>query len=106
MSGKRAKLAALLKSGSYTTTLSALTTSKLVVTWSWVPKSKKTRSTVLATARVTIKKAGKVKIRIRLTKDFKMVLGKAKSLKVGIKATFTPTGREAITATKTVTFER
>ena len=47
-----------------------------------------------------------MKIRVRLTKDFKVVRGKARSLKVGVKATFAPTGRGAITATKTVTLKR
>jgi hypothetical protein len=104
--GRAGRLGALAKRGRYTTTFSALTPGRLRVTWSTVPKAKKAKARTLATAGITIKRAGRVTVTLKLTKAFKRLAHRAKRLKIRVTATFTPTGRKAVTSAKTVTLKR
>jgi hypothetical protein len=104
--GRSATLRALLKRGRYETTFTARGAGRLVVTWTSVPKSKKAKAKLLARARVTVRRAGRVKVRLTFTKAFRQLARRAKQLKVAVKATFTPTGGKAVAVKKTVTLTR
>lgn len=104
--GRYGKLGALRRRGRFDTTFRALTAGRLVVTWHSVPNGRKAKPRLLARARVTIRRAGSVKVRLALTRELRRLARSAKRLRVRVKATFAPTGRKAVTASRLVTLRR
>ncbi len=105
--GKASRIAALLKKGAYVLQFQALTAGKAVIAWYYFPKAKgKLKPVLVATAQKTFTKAATINISIRLTTTGKQLLKHARQLKLTAKATFTPTGKPASTATKTFTLKR
>lgn len=107
--GKAARIGALLKSG-YTFTFNAPAAGKLQITWYYLPKgaklAAKPKPIALATGTTTATGTGPTRITIRLNAVGKRQLKKAKSLKITTKATFTPTGAQPVSTTKTTTLRR
>ena len=111
-SGKRAKIAALLKSGAYTALFKALEAGTAVIVWYRVPPGArlatktKAKPVLIAAGKHTFKAAGTATIKIKLTPAGKRLLKHAKQLKLTAKGTFTPTGKKPISKTKTFVLKR
>ena len=104
----------LLKKRGHRLRFTALTAGTALVRWYYLPKgarlakARKTRPKpiLVAAGRATFKAAGTRQITMRLTKAGTRLLRRARKLKLTAKGTFTPTGRRAITATRTFTLRR
>jgi hypothetical protein len=110
-SGKGAKIATLLKKGGYTLSFKALSAGRVVIDWYYVPKGAKVstlkpKPVLVATGKASFSKASLVKLTIKLTQSGKQMLKRAKSLKLTSKGTYTPAGKAAVVATKTITLKR
>jgi hypothetical protein len=111
-SGKAAKIAALLKSGGFTVTFKALEAGSAAIDWYYLPpgaklaKKAKPKSVLVGAGQRTFSAAGTATIKIKLTAAGKSLLKHATKLKLTAKGTFTPTGKTAITATRTFVLKR
>ena len=112
--GANARIRVLLKKRGHRLRFTALTAGTALVRWYYLPKgarlakARKTRPKpiLVAAGRATFKAAGTRQITMRLTKAGTRLLRRARKLKLTAKGTFTPTGRRAITATRTFTLRR
>jgi hypothetical protein len=107
--GSSAKIAALLKAKAYKLTFKALTAGSALVSWYYLPKGArlaKAKPVLIASGRRAFASAGRAKIAIKLTAAGRRMLKHAKRLKLTAKATFTPTGKTGVTATKKLTLKR
>ena len=89
----------------------ALTAGKAVIAWYYLPKGAhiaraKPKPVLVASAQKTFTQAATTNITIKLTATGKRLLQHARRLQLTAKATFTPAGQRAITATKTFTLKR
>jgi hypothetical protein len=111
--GKLASVAELLKHGGFTTSFTAPTAGQLAITWAAPPHAAahstaaaaaehKPKPVLVASARVTVTKAGKVTVKIRLTAKGKALLKHNHHLKVTALATFTPASGHPTSARKTL----
>ena len=111
-SGKRAKIAALLRIGGYKALFKALEAGTAVIDWYQVPpgaslaKKTKAKPVLIAAGKLTFRTAGTATITIKLTPTGKRLLKHAKQLKLTAKGTFTPTGKKPIIKTKTFVLKR
>jgi hypothetical protein len=111
-SGKKAKIAALLKSGGFTVAFKALEAGTVVINWYYLPpgaklaKKAKPKPVLVASGKLTFSAAGTAKVKLKLTAAGKSLLKHAKKLKLTAKGTFTPTGKTPITASKTFVLKR
>ena len=110
ISGRAAKIAQLLKHGGYTVSFTALSAGHLVIGWYFVPKgahlTKATKPTLVATAIVTVRRAGKTAVKIALTGKGRQLLKHSKRLKPTAKGSFTPPSAATTSTTKTITLTR
>ena len=102
--GKAGKIGALLKAGGYKFSATAPSAGTLTLGWYYVPKgahavaAKKKQPILVATVRTTVKKAGKVKPKIKLTAKGRKLLKHARALKLTAKQSFKPKGGKTTTA--------
>jgi len=112
VSGKAAKLAALLKSKSFSSSFTALSAGTLTINWYFLPagahlsRKAKPKPLLLASGNVGFKAPGKKKVTVKLSGKGLSFLRRKQSVKITIKGSFTPTGQKAITATKTLKLKR
>ncbi len=110
--GKAAKLAALLKSKSFSSSFTALSAGALTINWYFLPagahlsRKAKPKPLLLASGNVGFKAPGKKKVTVKLSGRGLSFLRRKQSVKITIKGSFTPTGQKAITATKTLKLKR
>ncbi len=109
--GKKGKIGALLKAGGFK--FSATAPSAGTLTLSWYQGSSKAKgakakkkSVLVATVKTKVKKAGRIKPKIKLTAKGKKLLKRSKKLKLTAKQTFTPKGGKATTVTKPIKLRR
>lgn len=106
------RIAVLLKNGGFKFAFQALEGGTAVIDWFGVRAgaklARKTRAkpTLMATGRVAFLGAGTAPVRIRLTSAGRRLLKRSKRLRIAARATFTPTGGTAVSATKTFTLKR
>jgi hypothetical protein len=110
-SGKAAKIAALLKSGVFSVPFKAVEAGKAVIDWYEVPAGaklakSKAKPVLVASGQMTFATPGSAKVKVKLTAAGKLLLKHAKQLKLTAKGVFTPTGKGAITASRTFTIKR
>lgn len=103
----------LLQSGGYTTTFDAPAPGMLALSWyesapnASVASSRKAAAPVLiATARRRFQRAGRGRVRLRLTKAGKRFLRRAKRARLTVLATFTSAGHAATSETRTLKLRR
>jgi hypothetical protein len=109
LSGRAAKIGAILQRGGYSFSFRALSAGRVVVSWYYLPKGAhiaKGKPVLVATAKHTFTTAATAKITIKLTTTGKQLLKHAQRLKLTAKGTFTPTSKHAIVATKTLKLTR
>jgi hypothetical protein len=105
-SGKASSITGLLKHGGLTMSFEALEPGSLVIDWYQVPAGAKLakakrKPVLVASGRATFSAAGTETVKLKLTTAGKNLLKHASRLKLTAKATFTPSGKTAISTTKT-----
>ena len=110
-SGKTANIATVLKKGGYTFSFKAPSAGRVVIDWYYVPKGAKIskakpKPVLVATGKASLSRVGRVKLTIKLTRSGKQMLERARSVKLTSKGTFTPAGKKAVAASKTITLRR
>jgi hypothetical protein len=109
-SGTAAKIGAILKAGAFPATVSPPGPGKAAVAWYYAPKGTHVASVkkpvVIASGTTTVKKAGSVKLKIRLTSAGRTMLKNAKSIALTSKGTFTPKGGKAVSTQKKFKLKR
>ncbi len=108
-SGKRAKIAAVLKGNVYAVSFRALEAGKAVIDWYQVPAGAHLaakKPVLIATGKLAFSKAGIGEIEVKLTSAGKSILKHVKQLKLTAKGIFTPPGSTPITALRTFTLRR
>ncbi len=110
--GAQARIAKLLHNAGYTFTFDAPSTGKLVIDWYDVTKRARTadhrkpRKVLVALASESIKKAGPVKVKVKLTPRGRSLLKHAKRQRLTVQARFTPMGESTTTTSKVITLKR
>jgi hypothetical protein len=108
--GASARIARLLKLGSYTFRFDAPSTGKLVIDWDYEPPrgygAKKPKPVVVAGATASIKKAGRVSVKVKLTKPGRRLLKQARRQKLTARVSFTPIGRSTTTSSRVIELKR
>jgi hypothetical protein len=112
-SGKAASIGAILKAGGFAYAFQALEAGVAEIDWYQVPPgahvaNRKPKPVLVASGRLSFASAGTQTLKVKLTAAGKNLLKHAKrthakALHLTSKATFTPTGKPAVTATKTFT---
>jgi len=108
--GTRAKIATVLNHGGYSFLFTAPSAGRLSISWLRVPRrahlASQPKTVLIAAATKRFATAGRVRIKIKLTRRGKRLLEAAQRVKLTAKATFTPRGRPSITALITFTLRR
>ncbi|HEY2717982.1 MAG TPA: S53 family peptidase, partial [Solirubrobacteraceae bacterium] len=109
-SGKTAKIASLLKLGSFSLAFNALAPGSLTVSWYELPAGAKAarrgKPVLVAVGRLTFPAAGRRTVRLRLTRAGRGLLKRHKRLALTAKGTFTPAGKQPIVASKRFVLKR
>ncbi|MEA2375363.1 MAG: hypothetical protein QOD53_1826, partial [Thermoleophilaceae bacterium] len=110
-SGAAATIGAILKAGAYPATVSAPGPGTAGVTWYYVPQGAHVASTrkpiVVASGTKTFKKAGKAKLKIKLSSaGRKMLKAAKKSVALTSKGTFTPKSGKRVSSKRTFKLKR
>jgi hypothetical protein len=77
-----------------------------VLQWYSRPKRRKAKAVLLAGSTVKITRATTVKPKLKLTRAGRRLLHASKKLTITGQGSFTPTGKKAIPATRTLTLKR
>jgi hypothetical protein len=105
--GESAKIASLLKASGFIIRFKALEAGSAVIDWYQLPPGAKltgktrVKPVLIASGRMHFSRAGSAKMKIKLTAAGKHLLRSSRRLKLTAKGTFTPTGKAAISVTKT-----
>jgi Invasin, domain 3/FG-GAP repeat len=110
--GKHATLEAILEAGGFVFTYEALEAGKLAIDWYQGPagahaadsREKAAKSVLVAEANVKLSKAGKVIAKVKLTAAGARLFRESKKLRLTAKVSFTPTGKQPKTISRTKTF--
>jgi hypothetical protein len=100
-----AKVAAILKAGGYQASVSVLSRGALTITWSSGSGAHATRSVILASGSKRFGRAGKAKLKIKLTPAGRALLKRskhAKHVKLTAAAVFKPTHGKKVTKVRTI----
>lgn len=97
-----AKIAAILKAGGYQASVSALTPGTLTISWSSGSGTHATRSIVVASGSKTFGKAGRAKLKIKLTRAGRALLKRSKHLKLTAVGSFKPRHGNKVTKQRTI----
>ncbi len=101
--GGAAQIRALLKRGGYAFTFSAPFAGRLAVSWYRVQHH---RRMLVATVSVRLRKSGRAKIELKLTRAGRNLLKAEHRLTLAAQAGFTPVGQRTTSASKTITLIR
>jgi alpha-tubulin suppressor-like RCC1 family protein len=112
ITGKAAKIGALLKSKSYSLSFKALSAGTLAISWYFLPpgahiaKKKKAKPVLFASGKLTFNAPATKKITIKLTGKGQGLIKHRSSIKLTATGSFKPVGKAAITAKKPLTLKR
>lgn len=104
--GRDAKIAELLKRGSYTVALNTLSAGQVLVSWYLVPKSARLargKPVLAAVGSLSFPKIGRIHLTIRLTSRGRALLRRARQIKLTAYGQYTPSGEGAVKMTKVFT---
>ncbi len=109
--GAGGRISKLLKHSGYTFRFDAPSTGKLVIDWYHVPPgvkrhAKRRPMVLVAVARVSIKKAGRVKVKLKLTARGRSLLHHAHRERLTVRASFTPIGESTTTVSRIINLKR
>jgi FG-GAP repeat len=111
-SGQAAKIAALLKHGSFAAKFAAPEAGLATISWFEVPpgaklaKKAKPKPVLVASGRLSFTAPGSGLLKLKLTNAGKRLLKHAKRLKLVARGSFTPSSGSAVTATRTFLLKR
>jgi hypothetical protein len=110
-SGHAARIGVLLGHGGYSVSFIAPTAGRVVISWYLVPNGVRLaahgpKPVLIATVSGRFATLGPAKITLKLTRKGKQLLTAANHLKLTAMGSFTPTGRSAVTASRTFTLNR
>ncbi len=111
-SGKVAKIASLLKLGSFSLAFSALEPGSLTIGWYQLPPGAKLarrarpKPVLIAAGRITFTAAARHTVKLKLTRVGKALLKGHEQVRLTAKGTFTPKGKAPISATRSFTLKR
>jgi hypothetical protein len=109
VSGKAAKIGAILKAGGFVAPLAAPSAGQAAITWFLVPKGARlaaAKPVVVAKGAKRSSRAGKVKLKIRLTSKGRALLKRSKKVKLVARGTFTPQSGKKISKKRPITLKR
>jgi beta-galactosidase len=108
--GAAARIAKLLKRGGYTFRFDAPSSGKLVIDWDYAPPRKgharKPKPVRVAGRTVSIRKAGRIFVKVKLTKRGRRLLEHAKRERLTVRVSFTPIGQSTTTRTRVIKLTR
>jgi beta-galactosidase len=108
--GAAARIAKLLRRGGYTFRFDAPSSGKLVIDWDYEPprkgRARKPKPVRVAATTASIKKAGRVSVKLKLTKRGRRLLEHAKGERLTARVSFTPIGRSTTTRTTVIELQR
>jgi hypothetical protein len=110
--GRSARLSSLLTSGGCTVTFQAPSAGTAVIDWYLVPPSSKLASrakahrVLIASGRRRFSAAGAAQIKVRMTREGRRLLGRAKSVKLSATGIFEPPGGTPVTAVEQLVLKR
>jgi hypothetical protein len=110
--GKGAKIAALLKARGFTFTFTAPAGGTVILDWYYLPPgaklAKRTKVTpvLVASGQMTLSSEETARIKVKLSEVGRRLLSHARSLKLSVKAEFTPEGEAPVVASKVVVLRR
>ncbi len=108
--GASARIGRLLERGSYTFRFDAPSTGKLVIDWDYQPPhghgAKKPKPVPVAAATTSVKQAGRVSVKVKLTKRGRRLLASAKRQTLTARVSFTPIGRSTTTSSSVIELKR
>jgi beta-galactosidase len=108
--GSAARIAKLLKRGGYTFRFDAPSSGKLVIDWDYAPPRKrharKPKPVRIAARTVSVKKAGRISVTVKLTKAGRRLLKRAKRERLTVRVSFTPIGQSTTTRTRVIELKR
>ncbi|HTA05313.1 MAG TPA: S53 family peptidase [Solirubrobacteraceae bacterium] len=111
-SGKGAKIASLLKLGSFSLAFNAPEPGSLTIGWYELPtgaklaRKGKPKPVLVATGRLRFPAAGRRTVRLELTRAGRVLLERHKRFVLTAKGTFTPAGKQPIVASKRFVLKR
>jgi beta-galactosidase len=108
--GPAARIAKLLKRNGYTFRFDAPSSGKLVIDWDYAPPRKrharKPKPVRVAARTLSIKKAGRISVKLKLTKRGRRLLAHAKRERLTVRVSFTPIGQSTTTRLKIIELKR
>jgi beta-galactosidase len=108
--GPAARITKLLKRGGYTFRFDAPSSGKLVIDWEHAPPRKrharKPKPVRVAGRTVSVKRAGRISVTVKLTKAGRRLLKPAKRERLTVRVSFTPIGQSTTTRTKVIELKR
>ncbi|MDQ6744651.1 MAG: hypothetical protein M3Z27_01310 [Actinomycetota bacterium] len=110
--GVGARISKLLKHSGYTFRFDAPSTGRLVIDWYHLtrgvhPHAKsRSRKVLVAGARVSIKQAGRVEVKLKLTARGRSLMRHAKHQRLTVQASFTPIGESTTTLSRVIELRR
>ncbi|HEX3830552.1 MAG TPA: hypothetical protein VHW04_01205, partial [Solirubrobacteraceae bacterium] len=108
--GPAARIAKLLKRNGYTFRFDAPSSGKLVIDWDYSPPRKrharKPKPVRVAARTVSVKKAGRISVKLKLTKRGRRLLAHAKRERLTVRVSFTPIGQPTTTRLKIIELKR
>ena len=95
--GPAARIAKLLKRGGYTFRFDAPSSGKLVIDWDYAPPRKrharKPRPVRVAARTISVKRAGRIPVKLKLTRRGRRLLRHARRERLTVRVSFTPIGQ-------------
>jgi beta-galactosidase len=108
--GATARIAKLLKRGGYTFRFDAPSSGKLVIDWDYEPSrkrhSRQPKPVRVAARTASIKRAGRMSVKVKLTKRGRRLLEHAQRERLTVHVSFTPIGRSTTTRTRVIELKR
>jgi hypothetical protein len=101
--GRSATIGAILKVGGYTASIKAPAPGAAKIVWYFVPKGAHlaAKPVVVASGAKTLTKAGKARLKVKLSRKGRALLKKSKALKLTARGTFKPRGGKSESASNT-----
>jgi beta-galactosidase len=108
--GAAARIATLLRRGGYTFRFDAPSSGKLVIDWDYAPRRKgrarRPKPVRVAARTVSIRRAGRLSVKVKLTKRGRRLLKHATRERLTVRVSFTPIGQSTTTRTKVIELAR
>jgi len=109
VAGPKARIRALLEAGSFSATYTAPSAGKAEIVWRYMPRAKsaaKRKAVVVARGTKKAAGAGKIKVKVRLTKAGRALIQRSKKVKLVAEISFKPRSGGKVTSKRSITLKR